>query len=333
MRTVVAGLGAMGRRHVQAARSLGWEIVACSDPRPESFESAGDLLGDAEKCATYKDALSRGADVAIVASTAPSHIDLALEALQSGAPFVLVEKPLGVSVAECQSLQTATEAGRSRVAVNHPMRFMPVYAEPIKWVTDPRQGGFCSMTVVCGSGGLAMIGSHFIEAFRVTSGSRLAKIQAWLDGEGLPNPRGQEFEDVTGQIRGTTEMGHRLNIDMGRDQGHGIKIIYAARNGVAVVDLLSGVFETAGRQEADLDLPTTRYGTVADRNLTQLPPSDPIAASAAMLQALVSGQPVPTVQDGVDIVACLAAMYHSHESGQSVDVGTEHDPARRFAWA
>jgi predicted dehydrogenase len=333
MRAVIAGLGAMGRRHALAVRSLGWEVVGCTDVSAEAYERALPDLGAAKFASYLGEALTDGRpDLVIVATTAPSHVSLASLALDAGVPYVLVEKPLSPSVGECEEFVARVEDGKSRVAVNHPMRFMPIYAEPIEWVRRREQGGFASMTVVSGAGGWAMIGSHFLEAFRLAAGEGLQSVQAWFDPDPLPNPRGAEYQDVTGQVRGVSPSGQRFFLEMGGDQGHGIHILLAARNGQARIDLLAGTYELVARSEADREAPPTRYGTPPVRVNRQVEPSDPVKAAAAMMQALVEGGDVPSARDGLQIVRTVAAGYWSHEQGRPVTVEAEN-PAREFAWA
>jgi predicted dehydrogenase len=333
MRAVIAGLGAMGRRHARAVRSLGWEVSGCTDLAPEAYDRATSDIGSARFFPDLGEALAGcRPDLVIVATTAPSHTALASEALRAGTPFVLVEKPLAASVEEGEAFVRLAEKARSRVAVNHPMRFMPVYAEPMAWIRNPVQGGFASMTIVSGAGGWAMLGTHFVEAFRLAAGEGLSTLQAWLDPWPLPNPRGSEYEDVTGQVRGESASGKRFYLEMGGDQGHGVQIVLAARNGQARIDVLAGRYELVSRSEADRDAPTTRYGTPAVRDAHHVGASDPVTASAALLRALVEGGDVPTAEDGLETVRTVAAAYWSHESHEPVAVRADR-PAREFAWA
>lgn len=330
MRCAVVGLGAMGMRHVDAVLSLGWTLDAGCDARPETLTALQQKVPTAAVFADYAALLERSCpEVIIIATTAPSHVPLAAAALQASVPYVLIEKPLATSLAAAHAL---TIPAGSRVAVNHPMRFMPIYAEPIAWVTHADRGGFRSLQVTSGAGGWAMIGSHFLEAFRLAAQMPIQSVRAHFDETRLPNPRGPEFEDRTGQVFAETAGGHRFSLEMGGDLGHGIHLTFAARYGMVHVDLLAGTYRTAERQPDDRDLPVTRYGTPAVRGDHQVPPADPISASAAMLQALVKGDPVTELEDATNIVAALAAAYVSDETGQMVDV-SEAPPEREFAWA
>jgi predicted dehydrogenase len=314
---------------------LGWSLTGVTDVRKESFEAAKADLGSAEFFSDHASMFAATRpDVAIIATTAPWHVPLALSAIEAGVPHILVEKPLGISVASCQALLAAERAGRSKLAVHHPMRFMPIYAEPIAWATAPEQGGFSALSIVSGAGGWAMIGSHFLEAFRLAAQEPIESVQAWLDPEPLANPRGAQFEDRTGQFRIVTKSGKRLSLEMGAGLGHGIRLSYAARNGLCHADLLAGTYETVARRAEDRELPVTRYGTPAERATFHVAPSDPTAASVSMLRALVEGGSVPSIQDGLEIVATVAAAYVSHEQGREVRVSEmlEHG-AREFAWA
>ena len=84
------------------------------------------------------------------------------------------------------------------------------------------------MHVSAGNFGMAMNSIHYFEAFRFLADEAPLSVSAWFDDELLSNPRGPQFQDVSGCVRVTTSSGHRLYIDASADQGHGMQVTYMA---------------------------------------------------------------------------------------------------------
>jgi hypothetical protein len=126
----------------------------------------------------------------------------------------------------------------------------------------------------------------------------------------------------------TTARGRRLSLDIGADQGHGIRVVYAGRNGILVADELTGTIECSVRAAEFRDLPTCRYGLAAQNTIIQVPPADAVAPSRCVLEALVNGRDYPTGEDGRAAVATLVAAHVSSENGH-LPVGLDDLPQDR----
>lgn len=336
MRTAVIGLGAMGLRHLQNVKSLGLPLGGVCDARPEALAKAGEL--GAPESARFTDAAAMlkavKPECVIVATTAPGHGPLTLLAAEAGAKAVLCEKPLAVSLAECDAMITACRKAGTRLAVNHQMRYMEQYLKVKELLDADEIGALASVTVVAGNFGLAMNGSHYFELFRWLTGEKPARVWAALSKETVPNPRGPQFHDGAGTIRVENPSGRRLLMEIGPDQGHGVRVIYAGRHGVLVADELAGRIEVLGRLPEHRALPTTRYGMPSATREVRVAPADALAPSRAVLEALLAGRDVPSGEDGRSAVAVVAAAYASSEAGGvpvAVDAALKTD--RRFAYA
>src|SRR5690606_13726782 len=126
-------------------------------------------------------------------------------------------KPMAQSLAQCDAMIDACDKAGAKLAVNHQMRFMDQYTLAKKHLGSENFGGLSSMTVVAGCFGLAMNGTHYIEAFRYLSDDAPQSVQAWFAGDDLPNPRGPDFRDKAGAIRVETTGGKRLYIEASND--------------------------------------------------------------------------------------------------------------------
>lgn len=338
MKTAVIGVGRMGRRHIQVVRDLELDLVGVCDqnseplalavrehgvPLEREFTDASALLGQTHP------------ECVIIATTAPTHCAYTCLAAEAGARYVLCEKPMAVSLAECGRMIETCKAHGTRLAVNHQMRFMPQYAEPKRIIGSERFGGLSSVTVVAGNFGMAMNGTHYFEMFRYMTDEAPFEATGWFSSERVPNPRGPQFEDRAGAVRLMTASGKRFYMEIGPDQGHGSKVIYSGPCGQLVVDELSGTMYLSVRQEEHRSLPSTRYSMPSSETIHKIDPADSVGPSRAVLDALLSDRNAPSGMDGRQAVAVLVAAYVSDEEGHiPVRLDDATLPLERvFPWA
>lgn len=143
----------------------------------------------------YKDILKdEQVDVVLIASRHQDHAEQAVEALNAG-KHVFIEKPMALSIEECQAVNDAVKSSGRRLMVGFNRRFAPFYAEMKKhlsgytgpiaisarmnspgiengWAADPAQGG-----VVLGEG------CHFIDLMYWLTGSEPVSVSAYGFGE------------------------------------------------------------------------------------------------------------------------------------------------------
>ncbi len=337
MKTAILGVGHMGRRHIQAVRQLGWELAGVYDVSPESLKLAAaehrfanDLLFD-DLNKLYREAKPA---CLIIATTADSHCELTCAAAERGVKYILVEKPMAASLEQCDRMIETCRRHEVRLAVNHQMRFMEHYREIKRMCATPAYGGLASMTLVAGNVGYAMNGTHYFEAFRYLTDEYPVEVSAWFSPDAVPNPRGARFEDRAGSIRAVTASGKRLYMEVGADQGHGLRHIYACRNGLLLLDELTGELLSSVRDEQYRELPTTRYAMPATDTARTLNPIELIESTAAVLTALVLNADNVCGEDGRRVIELLVAAYQSAECGNTpVKLNTALDRRRVFPWA
>lgn len=337
MKTAIIGTGRMGQRHIQAARSMSLDIVGICDQSAENLAlAAAQCNVPQNRCFSDIAPLLETArpECVIVSTTAPSHCDYTCLAAQSGVRYILCEKPMGISLAQCDHMIATCDKHGARLAINHQMRFLEQYTLPKGIAQSEAFGGLTSITVVSGNMGMAMNGLHYFEMFRFLADENPAEVTAWFSPEKVSNPRGPQYEDRAGAIRVTTPTGKRLYMEMGADQGHGISVVYAGKYGQILVDEPSGTMHIATREAAHRDLPTTRYGMPSEKTVHLFPPIDMIAATRSVLQALFDGQNYPTPQEARQAIAILVAAYESHEQGhRPVSLNASLPIHRTFPWA
>jgi predicted dehydrogenase len=257
------------------------------------------------------------------------------EAAERGVKYILVEKPLATSLDECVQMLRICERHGARFAVNHQMRFMEQYTKPKSMLNSPEYGGMTSMTVIAGNFGMSMNGTHYVEAFRYMTGELPYEVTAWFSSDAVPNPRGPQFQDRAGSIRVTTKSGKRLYMEISSDQGHGLTVMYAARNGQILINELTGDMYSSVREEQYRELPTTRYGMPAKHIHEKIAPAEVVDCTAAVLHALIENRDSVTGEQGLLAVQTLVAAYASAE-GNSRPIRIDDsslDRSRTFPWA
>ena len=155
MRIGLIGLGAMGRTHFECwLKSSRGKLVAVSDRSPKKL--AGDWSGkefnlgdqaaslvDMSGLATYlcvEDLLADpSVDAVDICMPTPLHAPLAIAAMRAGKD-VFCEKPVALSMADCEAMRrVATETGRQLV-VGHCLRYWPQYVKAHELILSGEYG-------------------------------------------------------------------------------------------------------------------------------------------------------------------------------------------------
>lgn len=335
---IIVGTGRMGRSHILAARELGYRLVGICDRSDEQVARIGDEFElSADKRFTDADALfdAARAPLVLIATTADTHADLVVKAATNGARFILCEKPMATSVADCDRMIEACRKAGAKLAINHQMPFMPQYTAVKRLVEGGRLGRIASMNVVGGSFGIAMNGSHYFEAFRFITGTPVVAVSAHFSSERIGNPRGPQFKDDSGVLVGFAADGRRLVMSAGHDHGHGMTVTYATAWGHIICDELEGRLDITARKPEHQSMPPTRYGMPWDRWEERFTGLDNVSATRPVIEALVGGGSYPEGGHGRDVIRCLVAAAVSSENGGAlVSVDALGDATTRvFAWA
>jgi predicted dehydrogenase len=124
------GCGAVSELlYTHALRALAGEGVtetsALVDPDPERTAKVGEYFPEAQRYRDLDELLTeRPPELAIIAAPNRFHAEMAVACLERGA-HVLCEKPMALTVAECDRMLRAAEAARRVLAVGHFRRFFP----------------------------------------------------------------------------------------------------------------------------------------------------------------------------------------------------------------
>lgn len=337
MKFCAIGLGRMGRRHLQVAKMLGFDIVGVYDPLPESISLAKDEFAIPSNCIfdnvdqmlhfTKPEAI-------VISSTAPSHCNYVVQSAQAGVRYILCEKPMAVSIDECELMIAVCADHGAKLAINHQMRFMDQYAIVKELITTPELGGLRSIMVSGSNFGLAMNAVHYFEMFRYLTEEEVDVINFWADEAILPNPRGKQYEDRSGHLRAVTPSGVRLLMELGSDLGNGIQVIYNCLYGQILVDEVAGFMRYTYRNAEFRDLPTTRYGMPSTTHTRVISPADALLPTKSVWEAMITSNSYPDGFAGLHAVRALVSANISAElGGQPIHLQQNSQTQRSFPWA
>lgn len=144
-RIVIAGTGAFAATHAEAlARQSVLTLGGFVGQSPRSGIALAARFGG-RAYAAYADVLADDAIAGIIITTPhDSHRSLGEAALHAGKP-VLIEKPLGITLAECDALIAAEQASGTRGMVGHLMRWAPAHVTARRLVAEGAIGDLVSI--------------------------------------------------------------------------------------------------------------------------------------------------------------------------------------------
>jgi len=106
-------------QHDECEIALTYDLL--SEPAAKRAEEAG-----ARAAASMDEVLAADIDVVIVATPTGSHPELTEQAARAG-KHVLSEKPMALSLAECDRMNAACQEGGVKLAVGHTLRFFSAF--------------------------------------------------------------------------------------------------------------------------------------------------------------------------------------------------------------
>jgi len=120
---LIAGLGSIGRRHLDNLRSLGCSRFVLYRTYQSTMSDVD--VGDALVTGDWQEALSHRPKIAIVANPTARHLDVALAAAEAGC-HLFIEKPLSHSLDRCDQLAEIVARNRLVTMIGCQFRFHPL---------------------------------------------------------------------------------------------------------------------------------------------------------------------------------------------------------------
>ncbi len=192
MRVGLIGLGRAGLRHAAACKKAGGiTLMAAADPAPAAQHAAGEL---GIPCfADYEQMLDAQRPEAVIVSLPHAMLAAAGVASARRGLHVLLEKPMGVTVAEADAVMAAAQAAGVRLMVNFVHRFRAEYqhakaliaggaiGRPVL-ILDSMSSGRSEMPPwvwergVSGGGMMMYNGVHSVDRLAWLAGSPIARV-------------------------------------------------------------------------------------------------------------------------------------------------------------
>ena len=129
LRVGLVGAGLIGQAvhaHYLWDERARFELAAVADPSAAARDAVGDRYAIAERHPSLDGLLGLGLDAIVVATPDALHADVTCRALEAGL-HVLCEKPLALSLAECDRIIAARDASGRVVQVGTMKRYDPAY--------------------------------------------------------------------------------------------------------------------------------------------------------------------------------------------------------------
>lgn len=133
----LVGFGAWGQHHANAiAKTEGAELVAIAARSDDSVQAARQAYPNAEVTGDYRQLASRS-DLEIVDVVVPSHLhhDVATAVLSSG-KHLLLEKPMGISLEQCDRMIGVAKRNERMFAVGHELRLSSMWGKAKQMIDD-----------------------------------------------------------------------------------------------------------------------------------------------------------------------------------------------------
>jgi predicted dehydrogenase len=337
----LVGCGRIGELHAKILQKKGIKITSIFDINKEKLIEFK-LKLNSNSIETFTDKNSffsylklNKPNLAIVSTTTLGRALIIEEFLKIEIPYILSEKPLCSSMREINEISTIQKKSKSKLAINHQMRYLPQYQRIKELSNDIKFGGLISMHVNGGNFGLAMNGSHYVEAFRYLTNSPSKNVKADLESENEFNPRGNHFKEASGFVKITSINNQLMTINCSNRNHYGMHVSYICKYGIINVDELSGRLWGSFRKEEFRDLPSYRYGMPADFIEEKISSLELEESTLKLLEDLLLDKNYPNIDDGINTVKTIIGCYKSSRLNGSIFELKDLNPFDEeiFKWA
>lgn len=340
-RLAVAGLGIIGRRHIEAiARSADAVLAAIVDPAAAARDHAAQLgvphFADLTGCLA-----AGGVDGVILATPNQLHIQGAEACIDAGLP-VLIEKPIATDVESARAMVERAEAKGVAVATGHHRRHNPLIAAAKKAIVDGGIGRVVSAHCMfwlskpddyfapewrraAGAGPVFVNLIHDLDLMRHLVGD-LRAVQAFRSSAVRGNPVEEScavaFEFTNGAL-GTANVSDTIAAPWSWELTAGENPAYP-RTGQSCYQI--------GGTHGAIELPSGRLWSYAgprswwepiQARVAPRPDGDPLVLQVEQFARVVAGREPPLVsgREGLRTLECVTAVLRSAETGQRVTLG------------
>jgi predicted dehydrogenase len=343
VRIAVVGAGLIGKRHIEeVVASASAEIAAIVDPGP-----AGPELARKYYVPLYQNLAelfeANRPDGVILATPNQMHVDGGLECVSAGVP-VIVEKPIGDTVAGAMLLVEAGEKAGVAVLTGHHRNYSPIMAKAREIVRSGRLGQIVAVVGtalfakpdeyfdvgggwrrVPGGGPILLNLIHEVNNLQSLVGD-IVRVQAATSNAG----RGFPVEDTAAMVftfangaLGTFLLSDTAASARSWEQTSGENLDYASYPD-------EDCYHIAG-MTGSLSIPTMRlkvypgarsWYTPFDSSVVDIDHSDPLANQITHFAQVIRGEvaPVCSARDGLKTLMVVDAVVQAARTGQPVEL-------------
>ncbi|MNI06552.1 putative 4,5-dihydroxyphthalate dehydrogenase [compost metagenome] len=203
MKVAVIGGGAIGVRHLEALQAIeGLTACAIVEFNPLRGQELADRFGIRTYVLEDDMYEQERPDIVVIALPHNLHRASAVRAADQGC-HILLEKPMALSIQECDEIMTAVTRSGVRLMVGHTQQYLPenrkareiiatgelgqlIMIHDIRHVNyfRPDRPEWFFIKEASGGGIIANLGSHSIDKIQWLSGSPIAKVKASLSFHG-----------------------------------------------------------------------------------------------------------------------------------------------------
>lgn len=218
-RVGIIGAGDMGIRQLDGLNgSKVAKVVAVADLNEETLARIQDRFQGLSVYTSHQEMLARESlDLVSIATTAPAHCHLSMCLAQSGVKNIIIEKPFCTSLMEGRKLISFCNDNGVSLTVNHGRRWSRTYQEIKHSISCNEIGQIRQIYFSWRKGGLANLGTHFIDIIRYLTGGQVEWVSGRLSNDEFGTSRGIKFSDPGGVITIMLKGGVRCYLDLSSD--------------------------------------------------------------------------------------------------------------------
>ena len=292
----IIGLGPMGRRHLEAAKSLNkFKIIICdlnknitNQYNLKTYNNWKNLIKNEQ------------IDILIIATNANSHYDIASFAIRNKIKRILCEKPLTNSILQGEKLKKLIIKNKTLFAVNHIRRWSDSYKKIKHLIHRNKFGKIVQIYFDMGGGQLTSNGGHLFDLARYLTNSEPKKIFAKIDDKKTPHPRGKKFIDPGGYGILLMKNKSRILFDMSEDYGTPTIIKILCEYGYIFIDEKNKYWRCFARTKKDKKLPLTKRPKLMQIPFKGHGMINMIKSSKLSIKNLIDAKTHLTIKCGID---------------------------------